>query len=216
MNFTLKRLALPVMLFVAAFAAPVQAKLVDFNYATSGEYSTSFLDGYFSMPSAPHGSPEGFTALDPSDGASDSLAFNSYGQSGGTINFYSPVTFKSLVMGSANCCDTSPHADSVTISVYGTGGSLDEQTWNYAMGFSAPLVFNQDDVTRIVFTTSGGGESVFGYDTAFFEVDKITYEGGGVTPVPEPQTYALLLSGLLFLTYTARRARRQAPARTVL
>jgi len=70
---------------------------------------------------------------------------------------------------------------------------------------------------RIAFTTSGGGESVFGYDTAFFEVDKVTYEGGtGVTPVPEPQTYALLLSGLFLLTFTARRARRPAPARTVL
>jgi len=121
-------------------------------------------------------------------------------------------------MGSANCCDNvGGHADSVTISVYGTGGLLSEQTWTYVMGFSSPLVFNDSETTKIVFSTTGGGESVFGYDTAYFEVDKVTYEGGSgnPNPVPEPQTYALLLSGLLMLTFAARRARRPAPARTV-
>ncbi|HXC41499.1 MAG TPA: PEP-CTERM sorting domain-containing protein [Burkholderiales bacterium] len=215
----LKRSALVIVAAAAFFAAGVQAKLIDFTYDQDSltTLSLSFADGVFSNNLSGTGY-DGFQNV----GAS-TQALNGWGYDGEYILFNSEVTLNSLWFLPANGVFSDiPElkADTVTVSLYddSSDSPLTSQTWHQSDGAKF-LTFNQVSTSKIVFTTTGGMEDGFilGQRAAFFEIDQIQYEGGsGVTPVPEPQTYALLLSGLLVLTYTARRTRRQAPARTVL
>ena len=205
------------MVAAIALIAPAQAKVVifsdmdiygNFTQVDGNGNAVSFVDGTFSHGQLGGVDPDGFHPF-----IVPTMAYNGYGVDE-YISFYSGVTLNSLTLMNANCCGIT--AASVTVSLFDSGSNfLTSQTWT---GGTEVLTFDTANTSKVLFNVTGGGDFYeHGYNSAWFEIADVTYEGGtGVTPVPEPQTYALLLSGLFLLTFTARRARRPAPARTVL
>jgi len=137
---------------------------------------------------------------------STTTAYNGYGGNGEYITFDSGVTFNSLVL-TACAPDCAWNADSVTVSLFDTSNTiLGSQTW-----FSGPqqtLNFDSANTSKVLFDFTGGIDAYGdGRLAAWYFVSDITYTTG-ISPIPEPETYALLLVGLSLLGFEARRRRK--------
>ena len=93
--------------------------------------------------------------------------------------------------------------DGVTIQVVGTGSTSYTKQFVIDSTAATNVVFNWTGLTSVKFSSSGGTPHD-GYDGAgsHFGMDNLTVNAA---PVPEPETWAMLVAGLGLLGLAARR-----------
>jgi hypothetical protein len=121
-----------------------------------------------------------------------------------------------------HCCTAQPGAGAIGVAV--TPGTLPGFPAGVSAGtYNATIDLNASASYTAAFLNANGGtvDSAFdaliaGLDggTAYFNVHSNVFPGGEIrgflAPVPEPQTYALMLAGLAVVAWAARRQRRGA------
>jgi CHRD domain/PEP-CTERM motif len=121
-----------------------------------------------------------------------------------------------------HCCTAQPGAGAIGVAVTpgtlpGFPAGVSSGTYNATIDLNAPASYTA------AFLASSGGTAdaafdtlIAGFDggTAYFNVHSSAFPGGEIrgflAPVPEPQTYALMLAGLAVVAWAARRQRRGA------
>ncbi|MFL9924208.1 PEP-CTERM sorting domain-containing protein [Herbaspirillum lusitanum] len=152
------------------------------KFTENNNRSDSFADGTFSK-NLSHTYGDGFYANNSTQ------AFNGYGQNGEFILFNSAVQLISLQLADWQ------YITSTTVSLYDAAQNLlGSQT--VASNTLQTLTFNTNNVTKLVFTFTGGTPNLYGDGrlVGWFIVDNITY--GPNQSVPEPAGIALLGLGL--------------------
>jgi hypothetical protein len=78
---------------------------------------------------------------------------------------------------------------------------------NFILDTSGPqdIVFNFANITSVTFTSFGGIDAGFGGGGTHFAMDNLTINA----PVPEPETYAMLMAGLGVMGFVARRRKNK-------
>jgi CHRD domain/PEP-CTERM motif len=127
------------------------------------------------------------------------------------------TSFAGLVGGSASashihCCVAAPNNVGVAVGMPGFPAST-SASYDHLFDMTDTAVYSAAFVTNF-----GGGTALGAFDalvanmnsgTAYFNIHNATYPGGEIrgflTPVPEPQTYALMLAGLAGIALAARR-----------
>jgi len=142
----------------------------------------------------------------------------SYADTFGGITAYGSGTFETPTAGPGYLSGITGSANGSAIT--GLSGYAGADNYFYTPGFPA-------DVGGISFTTSGGptwnltsyaGNSILRSDTdpggygAYAQSIAMTVTQVPVTPVPEPETYAMMLAGLGLLGLVRRRKQQQAAA----
>ena len=116
-----------------------------------------------------------------------------------TLTFTSPVDYMSFLWGSPDTYNT------LTVNSTG-GGSQTFTATGTGFGSAFPVTNGDQSFSQSVQFVAVGGSLitslVFASSVDAFEVGRFT-----VTPIPEPETYALMLAGLGALGFVARRRR---------
>lgn len=133
------------------------------------------------------------------------VAFNAFGyeavtSSGGTFTFDSAYF-------------TGAWNDGLTISVLGYNGASLIDSISFLVDSSGPVLqtFNWSGIDKLVFDSSGGtpNPNFPGIGSGVhFAMDNMSINS--VSPVPEPETYAMLLAGLGLMGFALYRRKNQA------
>lgn len=130
---------------------------------------------------------ERFLAAGPTSGSPSTLTFGGGGVDYISFLWGSPDTYNSLTVTSTG---TAPTSQVFTTTSLGFPVSNGDQSFQQSVQFSA---LAGSKITSLVFASSQDA----------FEVGRFT-----VTPIPEPETYALMLAGLGALGFVARRRKQ--------
>jgi hypothetical protein len=133
-----------------------------------------------------------------------------------TINFAAAVGYVGFLWGSVDTYNTLQIFDGSTLLASYTGGTAGLDAFQVpdgrgSQGKSVHFNFSADEITSIVLTSSGPS----------FEIDNLSVspvslaggptplpgDGGSALPVPEPQTWSLLVAGLAAVGLVSRRRR---------
>jgi hypothetical protein len=125
------------------------------------------------------------------------VAFNSGGNQAITSSG-STFTFESAYFAAA-------WNDGLAVLVQGYNGASLIDSISFLVNTSGPLLqtFNWNGIDKVVFSSSGGTKNInfdANYGGTMFAMDNMT-----ISPVPEPETYAMLLVGLGLIGFMARR-----------
>lgn len=157
------------------------------NFSIVG--GTFFAASVNNVALKPAGGDGYFWSLDPSN-----LPVTSPGQ----ITFDIPLTSVTFLWGSPDSFNdlvvTTTGGSNQTIDAFATGGINANSRY-----LTLTAAGNGDYISSLTFRSEKTGQSYA------FEVDNMS-----MTPVPEPQTYALLLAGLGAISFVARRRRVQS------
>jgi hypothetical protein len=151
---------------------------------------------------------DGISAQPKKGAASANDAWFSVGQGqSATFNFATPVNYVGFLWGSVDTYNTLEIFNGSTLLATYTGGNggLDAfqvPDGNGNQGKSVYFNFSADSITSIKLVSTGPA----------FEIDNLSVSqianGGQTLPVPEPQSWALLLAGLFTVGSIARRRMR--------
>jgi hypothetical protein len=73
-------------------------------------------------------------------------------------------------------------------------------------------VFYGDEYTKLAVTFGGAGLTAGGVLTYLADTDNASASAGGITAVPEPSTWAMMILGFFGIGYMAYRRRNQFAA----
>lgn len=127
------------------------------------------------------------------------VAFNAY-SSAVSFSADDPFTFESAYL-------TAAWNDGLTLDIKGYLGSAEVQSLTLLLSATTPTfaLLNWSNVDRVSFASHGGTHHAgYGGAGTAFVMDNLT-----LTPVPEAETYAMLLAGLGIMGVVARRRRTQ-------
>ena len=193
-----KILAMASALTLTCAASGASAALVIFD----GVQSSMFVDGIFSKNLSGL-YDDGFGAVGLT------AARNSYGRNGQYIRFNGPVTLSSLYLGKCNGCYDS-HPTTFTVNLYNVSAVLIGSQTMFASSTEQLLTFNKSEVAKVEFTFAGtDGTDPYndGREVAWYQVRDISYF---LNAVPEPATWALMISGFGMVGSALRRRRLAA------
>lgn len=186
----MRRTALAAIASIAAFISPAQATVVDLS--ANGQWNSFTVDSFV-------GPSYGSSWIDYADGSS--LLFN--------------FTIAAGQIGTLTLVDGGFAGDTYALTNF---GSLFGATSSVAQGdASGEIALDFDSAlanasfSSGVFTLGAGSYSIGGYmlQSVLFEGSPLFASEGAlkltVAPVPEPATYALMLTGLLATSLVARR-----------
>jgi hypothetical protein len=179
---------------MATLGGAANAAVVNF----SGSPATTFADGTFTSNLSSF--PDGFYTID------STTAFNGYGQNGLAIIFNAATIFNSLKLAKCRfCLDTSP--SSYTVSLFDSAsGLLTTQSVTPTSGYQT-LTFNMAGVKSVVFGFTGGLLNLYGdgRTVAWYETSDVTYGNAVMNAVPEPASWAMLITGFGLVGGAMRR-----------
>ena len=124
-----------------------------------------------------------------------------------TVSLVSGISFISFLWGSPD--DTPGFVNTVTVNSMFGGAMFSQSYTPSSLGFGPNVVGNQDpSANQYVSFSAVSGHSITGL---VFASTKDAFEATNfsVTPIPEPETYALMLAGLAALGFVSKR-RKQA------
>ncbi|MEN9868241.1 MAG: hypothetical protein RL748_3831 [Pseudomonadota bacterium] len=194
-----KKLAVAAALVVGTLSAGVaSADTITFDNLATGFIANGYAgfdwNNFYNTSAPANSGYVGGTVSAPN------IAFNAYGNAAS----FSKATAFSL----DNAFFTGAWNDGLQIHVVGTGGG-NTFTKDFTVNAVSPtqVFFNWSGITSVSFSSSGGVPHP-GYNGAgtHFALDNLTVNAA---PVPEPETYAMMLAGLVALSAVARR-RKQA------
>lgn len=117
---------------------------------------------------------------------------------------------------------TSGWREGINVTVTGKRDGATVYTQSLIVGDDAPVLYNFNfmNIDKVEFLTSGGtflypdGTTVGSYlnPSNVFSTPVLVFDDVTLAPVPEPETYALMLAGLGLVGFLARRGRRQLNA----
>lgn len=130
---------------------------------------------------------ERFLAAGPTSGSPSTLTFGGGGVDYISFLWGSPDLYNTLTV---NSTGAGPNSQVFTTTSLGFPVSNGDQSFQQSVQFTA---LANGKITSLVFASSADA----------FEVGRFT-----VTPIPEPETYALMMAGLGALGFVARRRRK--------
>ena len=195
----IQKLALAAILVSAQFNA--SAEVIDFDSGLTSEnpitngYGGLNWDNFYALDTSNY-IPSGYVngTVSPSF-----VAYNAYGNPG-TFSSANPFTFNSVYL-------TAAWNDGLNVVVDAYSGTTLVHSASFILNTSGPTLktFNWANIDSVVFTTSGGVVNP-AYDGTgtHLAMDNMTINA----PVPEPETYAMLLVGLGIMGVSASRKKR--------
>lgn len=132
----------------------------------------------------------------------DSVAFNMWANPAELSSFSSFVFNGAYFTGAWN--------NGLSITVNGFLGGVNTLSETFLVDTTGPIWHSFDwTVDRLVFSSQGGADAGHGGGGTHFAMDNFTYNDV-LSPVPEPETYAMLAVGLGLLGAFARRRKQNA------
>jgi len=117
---------------------------------------------------------------------------------------------------------TSGWRDDINVMVTGKRGGSTVYSQTLTVGDDAPMLysFNFMNIDKVEFLTSGGtflypnGNTIGSYvNPSFaFSTPVLVFDNVTLAPIPEPETYALMLAGLGLVGFAARRRKQEMTA----
>lgn len=176
------------------------ATIIDFTYSDSlhdGTVLSTIADLNFSAHLYSH--PDGFHM-------SGGVAYNYYGESGEFITFDNPVLLESIDV--SGTIFGLPQAITITLDLYDSNSLFLATRTIPGGGAFQTLLLQQDNVSKVVFTFTGGGPAYGdGRNHAWYAIDNITYSPASI---PEPSAALLLFFGMG--AFASRRHRNKIPS----
>jgi len=126
-----------------------------------------------------------------------------------SIHFADALSSLSLDVARAN---GSGPAQAMTASVYQGANLLSSQAIVFGgVNSWTSVAFAIDGISSVVIASTNGGFAPFGIDNLQFATST-NLSSTQVSPIPEPETYALMIAGLGLLGFVARRRTKNAAA----
>ncbi len=193
---------------IAVIAFNANAAVIDFNSQPEAYFVTPVHDSGYTFSSIADGFGTNNNNLWPSNGSVHLMSWTNGGSTSGftmTANDNAAFSLNSFQFGSGYIGSSNPVTSLV---VSGTGGNGPfSQTFtsgtdynNFGSGLTLLSMFAGYTATQYTFTAFGGNNRA--------QFDNV--EVNNVSPVPEPETYAMLLAGFGLMGAFARRRKQVA------